>query len=78
MEEGGLFTIITADINAGNQVVGGLLLLLDTDGFIERCFANISITGYYAAGFAADLLGTVSECYVKGSVTGVYIGGFCL
>lgn len=76
MEEGGLFTIITADINAGNQVVGGFVASLGYDGFIERCFANISITGYYAAGFAADLLGTVSECYVKGSVTGVYIGGF--
>lgn len=76
MEEGGSFTIITADINAGNQVIGGFVASLGYDGIIERCFANISITGYYAAGLAADLLGTASECYVKGSVTGVYIGGF--
>lgn len=76
IKDGETFTTVTADINAGNQVVGGFVASLGYDGLIKRCFANVSVTGYYAAGFAADLLGTVEECYVKGSVTGVYIGGF--
>jgi hypothetical protein len=76
MEEGGLFTTVTTDVISGNQVAGGFVAYLGYNGTIEKSFANITVTGYYAAGLAADLLGTVSECYVKGSVTGEYIGGF--
>ena len=76
MEEGGLQANITTEVLAGNQIAGGFTALLDYNGILEQCFTNASITGYYAAGLAADLLGTANECYAKGSIEGVYIAGF--
>lgn len=71
-----VLSTVTTDATQGNQTAGGFVAYLGYDGIIEKSFANVSVTGYYAAGLAADLLGKVSECYVKGSVSGEFIGGF--
>jgi hypothetical protein len=71
-----VLSTVTTDTTKGDQTAGGFVAYLGYTGIIEKSFANVSVTGYYAAGLAADLLGKVSECYVKGSVSGEYIGGF--
>lgn len=69
-------TTIVTDISQGRQMVGGFAARIGYEGSVHQSFANVSLKGYYVAGFSPTLLGKVSECYVKGSLEGEFSGGF--
>lgn len=54
---------------------GGLIGWIST-GYVNSCYADVDVSGFYVGGFVGANHGTIKNCYAIGSVSGSPKGGF--